>query len=43
MKQSFGLMVNYLYDTKRLDRHRTLLAQGRIPVSAEVEGLARQP
>ncbi|PWW44540.1 malonyl-CoA decarboxylase [Melaminivora alkalimesophila] len=43
LRQSFGLMVNYLYDLKRLDRHRAMLAQGRIPVSAEVEALARQP
>ena len=23
-------MVNYLYDLKRLDKHRTQLAQGRV-------------
>ncbi len=39
MKQSWGLMVNYLYDLKRLDRHRALLAQGQIPVSAAIESL----
>ena len=39
MKQSYGLMVNYLYDLKRLDKHRALLAQGNIPASGEVEGL----
>ena len=39
LKQSFGLMVNYLYDLKRLDKHRTLLAQGQIPMSGAVEGL----
>ncbi|MDM0044233.1 malonyl-CoA decarboxylase [Variovorax dokdonensis] len=39
LKQSYGLMVNYLYDLKRLDKHRTLLAQGRIPVSREIDGL----
>ncbi len=33
LKQSYGLMVNYLYDLKRLDRHRAQLAQGEIPVS----------
>jgi len=38
-KQSYGLMVNYLYDLKRLDRHRALLAQGKVPVSAAVEAL----
>ncbi len=37
MKQSYGLMVNYLYDLKRLDRHRQLLAQGKVPVSGDVE------
>jgi malonyl-CoA decarboxylase len=41
IKQSFGLMVNYLYDLKRLDRHRALLAQGEIPMSAAVEDLYR--
>jgi malonyl-CoA decarboxylase len=41
LKQSFGLMVNYLYDLKRLDKHRTLLAQGEIPVSGAVEDLYR--
>lgn len=37
IKQSYGLMVNYLYDLKRLDRHRAQLAQGRIPMAGEVE------
>lgn len=41
LKQSFGLMVNYLYDLKRLDKHRGLLAQGKLPVSAEVETLCK--
>lgn len=36
MKQSYGLMVNYLYDLKRLDRHRALLAQGKIPTAPAV-------
>jgi malonyl-CoA decarboxylase len=39
MKQSHGLMVNYLYDLKRLDKHRYMLAQGKIPVSSEIESL----
>lgn len=39
LKQSCGLMVNYLYDLKRLDKHRALLAQGKIPVSGGIEGL----
>ena len=39
LKQSYGLMVNYLYDLKRLDKHRTLLAQGKIAVSADIEDL----
>ncbi|RYY81533.1 MAG: malonyl-CoA decarboxylase, partial [Comamonadaceae bacterium] len=38
-RQSWGLMVNYVYDLKRLDKHRALLAQGRVPVSGDVEGL----
>ena len=39
-KQAYGLMVNYLYDLRKLDKHRAQLAQGKIPVSAEIEGLA---
>lgn len=39
VKQSYGLMVNYLYDLKRLDKHRALLAQGKIPLSSEVDSL----
>ena len=39
MKQSCGMMVNYLYDLKRLDKHRAQLAQGRIPVSREIDSL----
>jgi malonyl-CoA decarboxylase len=39
LKQSYGLMVNYLYDLKRLDRHRAQLAQGEIPVSGDIEDL----
>ena len=41
IKQSFGLMVNYLYDLKRLDRHRAQLSQGEIPMAAAVEDLYR--
>jgi malonyl-CoA decarboxylase len=32
-------MVNYLYDLKKLDRHRALLAQGKIPMAAAIEDL----
>ena len=39
LKQSYGLMVNYLYDLKRLDKCRQMLAEGKIPVSSEVEKL----
>ncbi|MCJ0762886.1 malonyl-CoA decarboxylase [Variovorax terrae] len=39
LKQSYGLMVNYLYDLKRLDRHRALLASGRIAVSGQIKPL----
>ncbi len=39
LKQSYGLMVNYLYDLKRLDKHRALLAQGKIPVSGAISDL----
>ena len=41
MKQSFGLMVNYLYDPKRLDKHRTMLSQGEIPIAGAIEDLYR--
>jgi malonyl-CoA decarboxylase len=39
IKQSYGLMVNYLYDLKRLDKHREGLASGRIPVASAVSNL----
>jgi malonyl-CoA decarboxylase len=39
IKQSYGVMVNYLYDLQRLDKHREGLAQGRIPVSSAVSSL----
>jgi malonyl-CoA decarboxylase len=41
LKQSFGLMVNYLYDLKRLDKHRTMLSQGEIPVAGAIGDLYR--
>jgi malonyl-CoA decarboxylase len=37
LKQSYGFMVNYLYDLKQLDRHRELMAQGRVPASRAVQ------
>ncbi|MBC7719793.1 MAG: malonyl-CoA decarboxylase [Chitinophagaceae bacterium] len=39
LKQSYGLMVNYLYDLKRLDRHRQALAVGKIPAAGSIEAL----
>ncbi len=39
LKQSYGLMVNYLYDLKRLDKHRAQLVQGKIAVSGAVQQL----
>ena len=39
LKQSFGLMVNYLYDLKRLDKHRAMLARGEIPIAGAIEDL----
>jgi malonyl-CoA decarboxylase len=39
MKQSFGLMVNYLYDLKKLDKHRDMLSKAIIPVSSKVSKL----
>lgn len=41
LKQSLGLMVNYLYDLKRLDKHREALAKGKVSASAEVEVLCK--
>ncbi|WP_302173368.1 malonyl-CoA decarboxylase [uncultured Hydrogenophaga sp.] len=39
IKQSYGLMVNYLYDLKRLDRHRSQLAAGKVPMAGALEDL----
>ena len=39
LRQSYGLMVNYLYDLKRLDKHRAMLAQGKVPVASEIHNL----
>ena len=39
IRQSCGMMVNYLYDLKRLDKYRGLMAQGKIPVAPKVEDL----
>ncbi|WP_026435699.1 malonyl-CoA decarboxylase [Acidovorax sp. JHL-9] len=41
VKQSYGLMVNYLYDLKRIDKHRSLLAQGKVPMSGDIDSLCR--
>lgn len=39
LRQSYGLMVNYLYDLRRLDRQRAQLTEGKIAVSASIEDL----
>lgn len=39
LRQSYGLMVNYLYDLRKLDRHRQAMALGQVPVSDSVERL----
>lgn len=39
LKQSCGLMVNYLYDLKRLDKHREQLANKKIPISSAINDL----
>lgn len=39
LKQSYGMMVNYLYDLKRLDKHRTQMALQKIPISSALEHL----
>jgi malonyl-CoA decarboxylase len=41
IKQSLGLMVNYLYDLRTLDANRTQLAAGRIAVSRSVAALLK--
>lgn len=38
-KQSYGLMVNYLYDLKRLDKNRKQLALGKIASSSAVQAI----
>ena len=37
--QSYGLMVNYLYDLKRLDKNREQLTRGEVPVSGALRSL----
>ncbi|MBA3057612.1 MAG: malonyl-CoA decarboxylase [Gammaproteobacteria bacterium] len=39
VKQSYGMMVNYLYDLKRLDRYRAQFANSKLAVSSEIETL----
>ncbi len=39
LKQSCGLMVNYLYDLKRLDKHRAMFTKGAVPASSAVQAL----
>ncbi len=39
-RQSYGMMVNYLYDLKRLDKNRKQLAAGRIATLSAVSALA---
>lgn len=41
LRHSYGLMVNYLYDLRRLDRHRGQLKAGKVPVSKAVQALYR--
>jgi malonyl-CoA decarboxylase len=38
-QQSYGMMVNYLYDLNRLDKYRAQLAKGMIAISREMEAL----
>jgi malonyl-CoA decarboxylase len=39
IKQSYGLMVNYLYDLRKIDKNRAALAQGKIPISPAIKDL----
>lgn len=38
-KQSYGMMVNYLYDLKRLDHYRAQFASSKIAVSSDIKAL----
>ncbi len=40
-RQSYGMMVNYLYDPARLDRQRAQLAQGRPATGSAIADLLR--
>ena len=42
-RQSYGLMVNYLYDPARLDRNRMQLARGRVVMGPSVQSLLEAP
>ena len=39
LRQSHGVMVNYLYDLKRLDKHRAQFAQGKVPMASAIQSL----
>lgn len=39
LQQSYGMMVNYLYDLKLLDRHRSQFANGKMALSSQVRSL----
>jgi malonyl-CoA decarboxylase len=39
IKQSYGLMVNYLYDLRQIDKHRQSLAAGKIACSSDIKKL----
>jgi len=39
LKQSYGMMVNYQYDLKRLDTYRAQFASGKMAVSSRVRAL----
>jgi malonyl-CoA decarboxylase len=38
-KQSYGMMVNYLYDLKKLDKNRAALELGKIPIAPAIKDL----
>ncbi len=39
VKQSFAMMVNYVYDLQRLDKYRTGFGKGKIAASRDIQGL----
>jgi malonyl-CoA decarboxylase len=39
LRQSYGMMVNYLYDLKRLDKYRAQFSKGKVALASAVSVL----